>query len=251
MQLENIEKIEENLENEDEHIINMWTPLYIEIDEDYDYIKEETMFKIASTLLYIIVWPILVVYNKIMYNFKIYGRKNLTKIKTGKITVSNHVHPMDCTMNAIANTPKSLYFVSIKSNFEIPVIRHIIRLLHAFPIPEGLHNKEKFYLSINKLIKENKTLHYYPEASLWPYYKKLRKFKNGAFKLAVENNVPIVPMVYKFVKPYGIRKYIKKKPFIELYVLPAIYPDQNLDKKQATEKLKNDVYLKMKQELES
>ena len=145
MQLENIEKIEENLENEDEHIINMWTPLDIEIDEDYDYIKEGIMFKIASTLLYIIVWPILVVYNKIMYNFKIYGRKNLTKIKTGKITVSNHVHPMDCTMNAIANTPKSLYFVSIKSNFEIPVIRHIIRLLHAFPIPEGLHNKEKFF----------------------------------------------------------------------------------------------------------
>ena len=102
-----------------------------------------------------------------------------------------------------------------------------------------------------KLLKENKTVHFYPEASLWPYYKKLRKFKNGAFKLAVENNVPIVPMVYKFVKPYGIRKYIKKKPFIELYVLPAIYPDQNLDKKQATEKLKNDVYLKMKQELES
>ena len=85
MQLENIEKIEGNLENEDEHIINMWTPLDIEIDEDYDYIKEGIMFKIASTLLYIIVWPILVVYNKIMYNFKIYGRKNLTKIKTGKI----------------------------------------------------------------------------------------------------------------------------------------------------------------------
>lgn len=251
MQLENIEKIEENLENEDEHIINMWTPLDIEIDEDYSYIKEGILFNIASTLLYIIVWPILVVYNKIMYNFKIYGRENLAKIKTGKITVSNHVHPMDCTMNAIANTPKSLYFISIKSNFEIPVIRHIIRLLHAFPIPEELHNKEKFFLSINKLLKENKTVHFYPEASLWPYYKKLRNFKDGAFKLAVENNVPIVPMVYKFVKPYGIRKYIKKKPFIELYVLPAIYPDQSLDKKQSAEKLKNDVYLKMKQELEA
>ena len=109
MQLENIEKIEENLENEDEHIINMWTPLDIEIDEDYDYIKEGIMFKIASTLLYIIVWPILVVYNKIMYNFKIYGRKNLTKIKTGKITVSNHVHPMDCTMNAIAKNYDNLF----------------------------------------------------------------------------------------------------------------------------------------------
>lgn len=250
MQLENIEEFEDNLLEEDEHIIDMWTPFDIEIDEDYKFINDGMIFNIFSKLLYIIALPLLSIYNKIMYNFKIYGRENLKKIKTGKITVSNHVHPMDCTMNAIANAPFSMYFPTLKSNFEIPVIRHIIRLLHAFPIPDGISSKEKFFDTINELLDNDKTVHFYPEASLWPYYKKLRNFKSGAFKIAVERDVPIVPMVYKFVKPYGIRKYVKKRPFIELHILPAIYPDNNMENKnESANKLKNEVFLRMESEL--
>ncbi len=245
MQLENIEEIEETLLNQDEHIINMWTPLNIEIDKDYKFINNGILFNLVSNLLYLVVLPLLYIYNKIMYNFKIYGRENLINVQTGKITVSNHVHPMDCTMNAIANAPDNLYFPTLKSNFEIPIIRHIIKLLHAFPIPEGISNKEKFFNTIKELLEENKTVHFYPEASLWPYYKKLRKFKNGAFKIAVEEDVPIIPMVYKFVKPYGIRKLIKKRPFIELHILPAIYPNKELNKKESVEDLKARVYLSM------
>lgn len=251
MQLENIEEIEKNSLNEDEHIINMWTPLSFEINDEYKYINNGFLFNLVSTILYIIAYPILFVYNKIMYNFKIYGRENLKEVETGKITVSNHVHPMDCTMNAIANAPDIMYFLSLKSNFEIPVIGYIIKLLHALPIPAEIKKKEKLFKDMSKILKNNETIHFYPEASLWPYYKKLRKFKNGAFRLAVENNVPIVPMVYKFVKPYGIRKLIKKRPFIELHILPAIYPDINLDKKEATEKLKNIVHEKMEKELKA
>lgn len=251
MQLENIEKIEENLLNEDEHIINMWTPMNIEIDENYEFINNGILFKTISTLLYIVVLPLLWVYNKVMYNFKIYGRENLINIKTGKITVSNHVHPMDCTMNAIANAPYKMYFPTLKSNFEIPVIRHIIKLLHAFPIPDDISSKKEFSNTITKLLDKNETVHFYPEASLWPYYKKLRKFKTGAFKIATERNVPIIPMVYKFVKPHGIRKLIKKKPFIELHILEPIYPDSSLNKKEAIDKLKNDVYCKMENKLKS
>ena len=251
MQLENIEEIENSLSEEDEHIINMWIPLDIEIDENYEFINNGILFKTISALLYIVVLPLLWGYNKVMYNFKIYGRKNLINIKTGKITVSNHVHPMDCTMNAIANAPYKMYFPTLKSNFEIPVIRHIIKLLHAFPIPDGISNKGKFFDTINEILENNETVHFYPEASLWPYYKKLRKFKNGAFKIAVEKSIPIVPMVYKFVKPYGIRRYIKKKPFIELHILPAVYPDSSLNKKEATNKLKEEVYSKMQNELKA
>lgn len=250
MQLENIEKLEEEMINEDEHIINMWTPLDIEIDEEYKFINESLLFNIASILLYIVALPIVWIYNKVMYNFKIYGRENLSNIETGKITVSNHVHPMDCTMNAIANAPYSLYFPTLKSNFEIPVIRHIIKLLHAFPIPDGISGKEKFFGTINYLLDNNETVHFYPEGSLWPYYKKLRKFKNGAFKIASEKNVPIVPMVYKFVEPYGIRKILKKRHFIEIHVLEAVYPNNELGKKERVEDLKQRVYSNMQGELE-
>lgn len=250
MQLENIEKLEEEMINEDEHIINMWTPLDIKIDEDYKFINESLLFNIASILLYLIALPLLWIYNKVMYNFKIYGRENLSNIETGKITVSNHVHPMDCTMNAIANAPYSLYFPTLKSNFEIPVIRHIIKLLHAFPIPDGISSKEKFFETISYLLDNDEAVHFYPEGSLWPYYKKLRKFKNGAFKIAAEKNVPIVPMVYKFVEPYGIRKMIKKRPFIELHVLEAVYPNNELSKRERVEDLKQRVYSNMQKKLE-
>lgn len=250
MQLENIEKLEEEMINEDEHIINMWTPLDIEIDENYKFVNESLLFNVVSILLYIIALPLLWIYNKVMYNFKIHGRENLSNIETGKITVSNHVHPMDCTMNAIANAPYSLYFPTLKSNFEIPVIRHIIKLLHAFPIPEGISSKERFFGTISYLLDNDETVHFYPEGSLWPYYKELRKFKNGAFKIASEKNVPIVPMVYKFVEPYGIRKMIKKRPFIELHVLEAVYPNNELSKRERVEDLKQRVYSNMQRELE-
>lgn len=251
MQLEKIEKIEKSLKSEDEHVINMWRPFNLKINNKYKYIKNGIFFNICSTILYCIIWPILAIYNKAMYNFKIYGIKNLKGIKGGKITVSNHVHPMDCTMNALAVSPKKIYFPTLKSNFEIPIVRHIIRLLHAFPIPEKNSQKKDFLKAIYTLLEKNKIVHFYPEASLWPYYKKLRKFKNGAFDIACEENVPIVPMVYKFVEPYGIWKYIKKKPLIELHILEPVYANLSLNKKEAVYDLRNKVYCKMKDKLET
>lgn len=249
MQLGKIEEIEENLKHEDEHVLNMWRPFKFEIKDNFKYVRNGVLFKIASKILYLIIFPILLIYNKLMYGFKIYGRENL--IRGGKITVSNHVHPMDCTMNAIANFPHGLYFPTLKSNFEIPVVRHIIRLLLAFPIPDKKSQKEKFLEAIYELLEKNKTVHFYPEAALWPYYKKIRKFKNGAFNIAVEKNVPIIPCVFKFVEPYGFRKFIKKKPCINLYILEPIYADSNLEKKEAVNDLRNKAYCEMNKVLKA
>ena len=82
---------------------------------------------------------------------------------------------------------------------------------------------------------------------MWPYYQKLRKFKNGAFSFAVRNNVPVIPYVFKFEKVTGIRKYIKKKPFIRLYILEPEFPNTNLNYKEAVNELKNRVHSKMEE----
>lgn len=251
MQLEKIEKFDENLEYNDEHIINMWRPFNFKIKKNYKYIRKDILFKIFSKILYFIIVPLVYIYNKLVFGFKIYGIDNLKKIKKGKITVSNHIHPMDCTMNAIANFPRSLYFPTLKSNFEIPVIRHLIRLLLAFPIPDKTSQKEDFLKAIYETLDDNKTIHFYPEGSLWPYYKGLRKFKNGAFDIAVEKDISIIPVVFKFVKPYGIRKYIKKKPCINLYILEPIYSNKDLAKKEAVHDLRKKVYLKMNEILDA
>ena len=250
MQLEKLEEIEENQKNEDEHIFKMWEPIKFEIKDNYKYINNGIIFKFFSLLLYIIVLPLLIIINKTLYGFKIYGKENLRIIKKGKITVSNHVHPMDCTMNALSVAPRSLYFPTLDTNFKIPVVRHIIRLLHAFPIPKKNNQKKYFLNAIYELLDKNKIVHFYPEASLWPYYKKLRKFKNGAFDIAVKKDVPIIPMVYKFVKPHGIWKLYKKKPLIELHILEPIYSNMDLKNKEAVNYLKEKVYNVMKEEIE-
>lgn len=199
----------------------------------------------SNILYYVIAIPLLWLLDKLLFNFKIVGKENIQKIKSGKITISNHIHPLDCTMNGLANLPNKVYFTTIQSNVEVPITGKIVRLLNGIPIPEGQNEKVIFFSNLKKLLEKNKTVHFYPEAELIPYCKEIREFKSGAFRLAVDSNVPIVPLVFKFVEPYGIRKYIKKKPFFELHVLPAIYPDTTLSRMEAVKKLKNDCYENM------
>ena len=134
----------------------------------------------------------------------------------------------------------------MESNFKIPIVRELITLLNAIPIPKDFKYKKYFVQAIDELLSSGKTVHFYPEGSLWPYYDKIRNFKDGAFDLAVRNNVPIVPFVFRFTEPTGIRKKIKKKPFVNLTIFPPQYPDKSLSKADAIHELKNRVHELMK-----
>lgn len=145
----------------------------------------------------------------------------------------------------ISNFPHTTYYPTLESNFGIPVVRHLIKLLHAIPIPKSIRAKMEFNRTIRNLLQNGKTVHFYPEGSLWPYYEKIRHFKIGAFRFAVENNVPIIPMVYTFRESTGILKYIKKKPSITLTILEPVYPNVNLDKFEEIQNMRKEVYDKM------
>ena len=118
MNVQEYEAREELAENENSHVFHMWSPLHAKIDENYTFVKRGYLFTILSTILYVIIYPILFVFNKVAFGFSIEGEKNVEGIQAGKITVSNHVHPMDCTMNAIINAPRKTYFPTLKSNMD-------------------------------------------------------------------------------------------------------------------------------------
>ena len=225
----------------DEQVFHMWEPLNFEIKDDYKYIIDNKILNCFSDLLFIIITPILWILNKVMFGFEVEGVENLRKVSGGKITISNHVHPMDCTMNGLINFPERTYFPTLATNFKIPFIRHLIRILYAIPIPKKQAQKEKFFEQINKALLDGKTIHMYPEAALWPYYEKIRPFKKGAFKMAVEANCPIVPILYKFEEPDGIFALYKRKKCIHAKVLEPVYPNLNLDKNEMAEDLQRRV----------
>ena len=145
-------------------------------------------------------------------------------------------------MVGLGNFPNKTFYTSLETNFKIPVVRRIIKLLNAIPIPRDIKYTKKFMESIDTLLQNKKTIHFYPEGSLWPYHDKIRHFKNGAFDFAVRNNVPIVPMVFKYIKPNYISNLIKSKPDIKLVILEPVYPNKLLPKKERIIDLKNRVY---------
>ena len=230
--------IKSKLESEEElrhekDVVKMWMPYKDKVDENYKFINNNIFFKLVSNiLLYGIALPILTVITKITFGFKVKGKENLKKVKGAKITVSNHVHIIDCTMCAIALAPTKVFFPTIADNFRIPVVKTLLKLLNAIPIPKGLRGKTQFIKALRKLIKEGHTLHFYPEGNLIPYDNKLENLKKGAFKLAYENNVPVVPMVFTYRKPTGFRKITNKKPLLTLNILEPIYikDKKNIDK---------------------
>lgn len=200
----------------------------------------------SNTLYYLIAFPILKIVTKVVYDLKIEGIENIRNIDEPAISVSNHVLILDCAMVGLAYGAKDVYYTTQQESFEIPFIRHLINLLHAIPIPKKIQDKKKFIEVINEIIQGKNYVHFYPEAVLVPYDENIRPFKNGAFDFAVKNGVPIVPMVFCFREPRGVRRIFKRKKDVTLVVLePITCMNNSEDIKQKVENLKQETYEKM------
>ena len=249
-----MEVVKDNAElEENQHIIDMWEPLDFNIDENYKYVSKSKIFMLLSNFMYyVIAFPILRILTKIIYDFKIEGNENIKDLKTGAISVSNHVLFLDCAMVGLASIDKTIYYTTLEGSFKIPFVRKLIKILRAIPIPKSIKNKSHFVKAINELLQNKCIVHFYPEASLFPYYNKIRNFKDGAFSFAIRNNVPIIPMVFIFREPKGIRKYIKKKKDVTLKILKPVYSSKKaVSMKEDIHNLKRKVHMLMEEELKN
>ena len=212
-----------------------------------DLLHHSVIYKILSSLLYLIAYPILFLLTKIWMGLKIEGRENLNKVGDEYITVANHINMIDCAMITLSIFPRIPYFLTLQSNLEIPFIKYLVMLFRGIPIPKSKTGKEKMVNTIDGLLKRGEVVGIYPEGHLIPYYDGIREFKNGAFNFVVKNQVPILPIVFTYREPEGIIKKFKKKPFITLTILEPEYPKAKMSKANV-EELKNRVQRKMRLE---
>ena len=241
--MEKYSEEESNKLEQNEDVIHLWEPLEVNLDSNYKYINDGKIFSFFSNLLYYgLAFPVLTVLNKIVYDLKIEGKENIKNLKTGAISISNHVLILDCSMVGLAFGFKKVYFTTREGSFKIPFVRKLIKLLRAVPIPTKLKDEEYFIKGINKALQDGKIIHFYPEKALWPYYEKIRNFKSGAFNFAIKNDVPVIPIVIKFRNPKGIRQIFKKKKDVTLKILEPIKFEVKDNKKESIENLKNQVF---------
>lgn len=217
-----------NPENPNSHALHLPTPYVCRVDARYRFVNRNILFRLGSSLLfYVIAVPLLDIVSRVFFGLRIKGKKNLRYLKGGAVTVTNHFHVLDSPMVACTLFPRRPFFATLKSNLEIPVVRRLVRLLGGVPIPESPKALHAFMESMRAQLKKGRIVHFYPEASLWPWHDALRPFRNGAFHLAVKSDVPVVPMVFTFREPKGLFSRLRKKPLVTLNIGAPAYPAQH------------------------
>lgn len=209
------------------------------IDENYSYKQKGFISRFLALLLYAVVVVACPVIIFITNGVRIRGRRNLQNLKTGAVSICNHVLTLDNMCVAQALFPRKIYFQSQEETFSIKGIRHVVKGLGAYPIPKSMKAKREYIKFTDELLQNKQIVQIFPEGSLWPYYERIRPFKAGAFHFAVKNNVPVIPMCINFrERPKLLKIFGVKAKCATLHIGKPIYPNNCLNFADAVTDLK-------------
>ena len=91
---------------------------------------------------------------------------------------------------------------------------------------------KKFYSALSTLLTRGEKILIYPEQAMWWNYRKPRPYKNGAFRFAVKNKVPIIPMFMAMEDTEKKDSDGYPVQAVSLFILPPISYDDKLSEKE-------------------
>ena len=215
----------------------------IKIDENYKYINNNPLWKIASFIVYrIFVYPFAYLYSKMKFGVKLVNKKAIKPYKKQCYYLyGNHTQvPGDGFFPNLISYPKRNYVLVCSENVSLKGTKNLMMMIGAFPLPTTIGGSKNFIKSLDKRCKQNAAITIYPEAHIWPYYTSIRPFSSDSFRYPIKYRAP----TFSFTVTYKKRKH-RKTPKIYIYIDGPFYPNENLDIKEQKEELKNIVYQTM------
>lgn len=214
------------------------------IDENYKY-EHNLLWEIASYLIQnFFSMPIKVLYQKIKFRLKYVGKEKIKPYKKqGYFIYANHTQSFaDTFIPSVGIYPKRNFLIVNPANVSMKDDGKLVEMLGAIPTPDNKTAMKNFLSIIKKRIKNNNSITIYPEAHIWPYYTKIRNFKDVSFKYPVELNVPAFCMTNTY------QSYGKNNDRIKIvtYIDGPFFADKKLNTKKDQQKdLRNRIYNKM------
>lgn len=205
------------------------------LPEGYEFIPKNIFVRMYSAVLFRVFWIFGQWYEKRYWQAKFYGREKLKEARgKGYVIYANHTNPFHDVFGPAIAADRRIFTIISPVNLKIPGIGKLLPYIGGLPLGKTTEEKKAFNEAVDRRIEQKKVLVVYPEAHVWPYATKIRKFPAGdrSFKYAVRNDVP----VYTMTTTYHKRKDKKHGdlPRMDVYLDGPFWPDK--DKSEAENK---------------
>lgn len=170
------------------------------------------------------------------------GLENWQKLKSGAIITCNHFGPNDSfIMQKLFkySKKKKMFRIIREGNYtNPPVLKFFMRNCDVLPLSSNSQTMKNFLRAVDNILAKGNYILIYPEESLWPNYRKPKPLKDGGFRFAVKNNVPVLPIFITMEDVVGK----DGNPNIAhiVHVLPPIYAKEDLTPKENIQYMKNE-----------
>lgn len=180
---------------------------------------------------------------------KINGIENFSSVCGGAIITCNHFSVNDnyAVYRAVKDylgKGKNFYKVIREGNYTNFkwLYGFLFKHCNTLPLSSNTETMKKFLRAVDKLLNNGEKILIYPEQAMWWNYKKPRPLKSGAFRFAVKNSVPVIPV---FITMEDAEKKEKNGSFVQAYTLnflSPIYPRKDLSLSENIEYIKEKNY---------
>lgn len=177
------------------------------------------------------------------------GTENLDAIRdTGAFVTCNHFNAFDnyAVYKAIqpALGKRMLYKVIREGNYTSfgGFYGYLFRHCNTLPLSSSLAGTRALMNAVSSLLLRGEKILIYPEQAMWYNYRKPRPLKSGAFRFAVRNNVPVLPIFITLEDTDVLDSDGLKVQAYTVHLLPALFPDRSLTVRENTERMCEENY---------
>ncbi len=169
--------------------------------------------------------------------FSVRGKHNFDNLENA-VVVCNHNSMLDIPVS-FPFLPRANKTIAKKSLSKVPIFGWIYSIGTVLVDRNDSKSRQESYDKMKFVLNHGLDMLLYPEGTRNKTSAPLKSFYDGAFKLAIETQKPIVPVVI-----LNTKKMLPAKPVmyfkpgkITMHILPAVYPENH-----TIDTLKNKVY---------
>ncbi len=194
-----------------------------------------------------IIWGKIIQYLNPWWKFEIIGKENLANKNLPIIYVANHQSQADILALFILSI--RFRWLAKESLFKIPLFGWAMSAVGYVSVKRGSQKSSERCMRIaSKHLEQGTSMAFFPEGTR-SATGELGRFKNGAFRLALATNTPIIPITINGctkLLPKG--SLLPKGAIVTITILPAVYPN-NLSSDELMLEVRNKIAAQLHHDL--